>query len=160
MTPSWIDANASRGPQPRPKVLRLHGRLRLPSVEAQTVAFVEYARQEREPMNAKTRWAGFSAYLRYARERRLTDSLVVGECLTIASVYIPDHLQHRGWFWRYCQMCQCLVNDALVLESVINVSLLKALGRRPEFLEFKPDSFLLRRTPDRPWPLSVFQTPP
>lgn len=149
----------ARGPKPRPDVLYLKGQPRLPSVEAQTLAFVEYAQKEPEPMSALTEWAGFSVYLRYARNKRLTEDLSVGECIAISSIHIPEHLQHRGWFWRYCQMCLCLVSDALIIENVHNPSLRAALRQRPEFLEYIPTSFVLRRTLECPWPLRVFQSP-
>ena len=74
-------------------------------------------------MNAWAEWAGFAAYLRYAPSRQLTNALAVGECLAISTIRIPEHLQHRGWLWRYCQLCLCLVDDALILEGVVNPSL-------------------------------------
>ncbi|MGC8808574.1 MAG: hypothetical protein ACP5QB_13770, partial [Thiomonas sp.] len=94
-----------------------------------------------------------------ARQRRLTDDLMVGECLAISNIDIPQNKQHRGWFWRYCQLCLRLVDDALVIENVVNPALRAGLRQRTEFLEYDPGCFVIRRTPDCPWPLRVFQAP-
>lgn len=153
------DIRDIRGPLPRPTFLNLRAEPRLPSIESQTVAFVDYAWSEPEPINVTVNWAGFSVYLRYARQRRLTDELTVGECLAISTVDVPQNKQHRGWFWRYCQLCLGLVSDALVIENVINPALRVGLRQRPVFVEYIPESFVIRRTPDCPWPLRVFQEP-
>lgn len=156
MTSMQKNALGTLGSQYNLRVLRLNRQRRLPSVETQTVAFVEFARQGGEIMSTWVEWAGFAVYLRYAPSRRLTDSLEVGECIAISTIHIPDRLQHRGWFWRYCQLCLGLVEDALVLEGVVNPSLRASLRQRPEFFEFHDESFVLRRLPDHRWPLRVF----
>ena len=134
-----------------PRALRLTQQRRLPSVESQTLDFMEFARQKGEAMSAWAQWAGFAVFLRYAPSRQLTDALAVGECLAISTIRIPERLQHRGWFWRYCQLCLCIVDDALILEGVVNPALREALRRRPECLEFHAQSFVLRRSSDQPW---------
>lgn len=85
----------------------------LPSIEAQTVAFVEAARASDRPgITDLLHWAGFRVYLRYHRNYTVDDR-VIGEVLTIAKVMVPERLQRRGWFWRYCQLCLALVEDAM-----------------------------------------------
>lgn len=69
---------------------------RLPSVETQTVAFVEAARTSGRPIVSDwVRWSGFTVYLRYARSHTIGQEKV-GEVLVIASVTVPAHLQRRG----------------------------------------------------------------
>ena len=131
------------------------GSKRLPSVEAQTIAFFEEARAAAWPPTP--RWlafGGFKVYLRYWRKRTLVDGTVLGELLVIASVTIPDRYQQRGWFWRYCQLCAALAADGVLLECVHNLELLAAVRRHPAFREVGVRDFLLQKAHPRDWPLS------
>lgn len=133
----------------------------LPSLEAQTVAFVERARSSgRRHTDARLQWGGFNAYLRYWRDCNYYGEGVSGEVLVIAKVGIPLRLQRRGWFWRYCQLCSALVGDALVLEQVVNDELWAALRGHPEFEEVVPRTFVLRKKNSRDWPFKVDVPPP
>lgn len=115
----------------------------LPSVEAQTVAFVESARASDRPYTADMlHWAGFWVYLRYDRNYTVDDE-VIGEVLTIAKVQVPERLQRRGWFWRYSQLCAALVEDAVVVENVFNPHLHAALERREAFQLLSPKVFVM-----------------
>jgi hypothetical protein len=128
---------------------------RLPSVEAQTLAYFEEARaSERLPMPRWLAFGGFKVYLRYWRNRTLPDGTVPGELLVIASVTIPDRYQQRGWFWRYCQLCAALAADGVLLECVHNLELLAAVRRHPAFREIGVRDFLLQKAHPRDWPLS------
>lgn len=134
--------NARRGPT-------------LPSVETQTVAFVDAARQGGYIHNRWLEFAGFAVYLRYAQSLALTDTLVLGECIALAAVEVPVRYRHRGWFWRYCQLCAALVEDGVVVESVVNRAFLASLRQRPQFMEFAPKSFVLRKSTPGHWPLAI-----
>lgn len=127
----------------------------LPSVETQTMAFVDAARQGSDITNRWLEFAGFAVYLRYAQSLVLTDALTVGECITLATIKVPTRYRHRGWFWRYCQLCAALVEDSVVLESVVNRALLASLRQRPAFVEFAPKHFVLRKSAPGDWPLAV-----
>jgi hypothetical protein len=132
------------------------GSKRLPSVEAQTLAYFEEARaSERLPMPRWLAFAGFKVYLRYWRKRALVDGTVLGELLVIASVTIPERCQQRGWFWRYCQLCAALAADGVVLECVHNLELLEAVRRHPAFREVGERDFLLQKAQPRDWPLAI-----
>lgn len=129
---------------------------RLPSVEAQTLAYFEEARaSERLPMPRWLAFGGFKVYLRYWRKRTLVDGTVLGELLVIASVTIPERCQRRGWFWRYCQLCAALATDGVVLECVHNLELLEAVRRHPAFREVGERDFLLQKAQPRDWPLAI-----
>lgn len=128
---------------------------RLPSVEVQTVAFVEAARARGWPIVSEwVRWDGFKVYLRYIREHSIGEE-AVGEILVIASVTVPERFQRRGWFWRYCQMCLALVEDGLAIECVYNPWLHAALARRSPFREWQPNQFVLLKSGPRDWPLKL-----
>jgi hypothetical protein len=128
---------------------------RLPSIEAQTIAFVEESRKR--PGNSQTRrlrWQGFRAYLRFWRDYPL-GHLTLREAVVIASVGVPPAYEGRGWFWRYCQLCLALTNDALVLEEVLHPGLYAALKRRPQFVEVVPRTFVIRKSKPGDWPLNL-----
>jgi hypothetical protein len=131
--------------------------LMLPSVEMQTIAFFEMARgkESHQTMASQLEFGEFSVYLRYWHNRPLLNGTVLGEVLVIASVSVPDQLQRRGWFWRYCQLCAALTADGVVLESVIDPELFKALLRNPAFQKVGERDFLLHKTHPRDWPLSI-----
>jgi hypothetical protein len=131
--------------------------LMLPSVEMQTIAFYESARanERHKTMASQLEFGEFSVYLRYCRNRSLLNRDPLGEVLVIASVSVPDQLQRRGWFWRYCQLCAALTADGVVLESVIDSELFKALLRNPAFQKIGERDFLLHKTHPRDWPLSI-----
>lgn len=132
---------------------------RLPSLEAQTVAFFENARRQGRNANYWLRWHGFEAYLRYQPQFELSDGQVVGEVLVIASIAVPKAYRQRGWFWRYCQLCAALARDGVAVESVHNVKLAEALRRRPEFWEFEARQFLMKKTGPEDWPLTLLPDP-
>jgi len=135
-------------------------RPRLPSVETQTVAFVEAARaqEERAAISRWLHWRGFNVYLRYWRNYEVGGE-VLGEVIVVASVEIPRRFRRRGWLWRYCQLCYALVEDGLIVESVLNTELRHALSRRAEFVEFLPKTYLLRKRGPGDWPRLVREPP-
>ena len=137
---------------------RFGPRPRLPSVETQTVEFVEESRAlPGRSQTRRLRWNGFSLYLRYWRDYPLVD-LSLREAVVIASVGIPEAYEGRGWFWRYCQLCLALSEDALVVEEVLNPHLYAAIKRRPEFVEVAPATFVIRKGKPGDWPLKVVGT--
>jgi hypothetical protein len=129
---------------------------RLPSVETQTVAFVEAARarNRRGIISCWLTWRGFRVYLRYWRNVTI-GGVMLGEVLVIADVEVPKRLQQRGWFWRYCQFCCALVERGIVIESVVSDELAEALARRPEFKYLNSSTFYLEKRGWGDWPLSL-----
>lgn len=128
---------------------------RLPSIEAQTVAFLEAARLCGHNVSYWVRWRGFEAYLRYQPRFDLPDGEVVGEILVVANIAVPKAYRQRGWFWRYCQLCAALTHNGVAVETVNNTKLAAALRRRPEFWEFEERQFLLRKSAMDDWPLTL-----
>jgi hypothetical protein len=125
---------------------------RLPSIEAQTMAYIEWARvqNQRAPISMWLKWRGISVYLRYAKNY-IVEGEVVGEVLVLASVDVPPSLQRRGWFWRYCQVCFALVEKGLVIESVVSVELAAALSRRPNARIFQKNSYFITKNAPGDW---------
>ena len=120
-------------------------RPRLPSLETQTVAFVELARAQckRRMVSMWLRWNGFEVYLRYS-PRYIAGNVSIGEVLVIANIEVPKKYQHRGWFWHYLRLCSALTVGGIVVESVHTQYLYDALSKRQEFIEFEEKSFLLK----------------
>ena len=137
-----------------PKVSRPHSRdAKLPSVESQTVQFVRTSRMQLKNQLPQSvfswlEWGGFKVYARYCRQYPANE-IIVGEVLVIASVEVPERFRGRGWFWSYCEQCLSLVDDGLIIESVINKKLKHSLSMRTEFAEVSPNTyFLKKRGPD------------
>lgn len=133
-------------------------RVLLPSVETQTVAFVEDARARGWPIVSEwVGWNGFKVYLRYVREYTIKEE-PIGEVLVIANIEIPARWQRRGWFWRYCQLCLALVENGIAIESAYNPWLRDALARRNPFVEWWPNQFVLVKKRPGDWPLNLTST--
>lgn len=128
---------------------------RLPSIESQTVAFLEWARQKPNPVATTLEWDRITIYLRYLRQGYLPRPWETSEILVIASVELPKSYQQRGWFWRYCQLCAALTKNGVAIESVQNLHLLAALRRHPAFIEYQTANFYLRKDKFEDWPLNI-----
>ncbi len=129
---------------------------RSPSVESQTMAFLEIARKSLARSQAKyLTWDSITVYLRYWRTDYLPAPWDQCEVLVIARVEIPKRYQRRNWFWRYCQLCAALVSGGVVIESVLNKDFCKALRRHPEFIEYQDKNFFLHKKHPLDWPLTL-----
>ncbi len=123
----------------------------LPSVETQTVEFLEFARGRNEVVARWLEFGGFYVYLRYNPDFRKESDVPLGELLIIASVTIPQRYRHRGWFWRYCELCRALVAGGIAVESVANQRLHASLNNSRNFQEVRQGFFLLTS----PFPLEA-----
>lgn len=120
---------------------------RLPSVETQTVAFIEAARAAGRRCNSWLKFRGFRVYLRY-EPVYTSGAMELGETLVIANVRSPECFRNRGWFLHYCELCAGLVDGAVVIECVYNARLYASLSRREAFRETMFREFvLLKRRP-------------
>jgi hypothetical protein len=130
-----------------------------PSVETQTVAFVEFSRASRRGVVSKwLKWGGFNVYLRYSKDCPVA-GVKRGEVLVIASIESPVRFQRRGWFWRYCQLCLALVDGGLIIESVVNEELERAISERPDFVEIMPNTYFLQKLGPNFRPLLLLKAP-
>jgi hypothetical protein len=118
---------------------------RLPSIEAQTAAFIDSCKRGSSIERAWLSYAGFYAYLRYSTRLEIEPGRILTDMLTVANVEIPLKLQRRGWFWRYLQLCAALNAGRILVESVVNPYLRVALQRHAGFEGLPGHSFLLRQ---------------
>lgn len=125
---------------------------RLPSMEIQTVAFVEEARAtgKLKLMSTPVGWKGFNGFIRYSQNHIAADK-EVGEALIIARIRIPECYRNRSWFWYYLRLCYALVKGGIVLECVVDEHLYNAFSMRPEFIKFQQNSFLLLHDDELDW---------
>ncbi|MHB1657291.1 MAG: hypothetical protein ACYCSZ_13095 [Burkholderiales bacterium] len=132
----------------------------LPSVETQTVAFVETSRKAGRRSTKQLSFRGFSVYLRYA-QAYTSGEMVLGETLVIANVQVPVRFRNRGWFLHYCELCLALIEDAVVIECVNNPYLYASLSRREAFKETKISEFVLlkRHTMEGSRSMTMFASP-
>lgn len=95
--------------------------LKLPSLEAQVVAWMEAAANDLVHRNLHLHRRGFKVYVRRS-ERRLDDRWV--NTLDVASISIPEKERGRGWFRSFRRIVEA-VNpwDAVYYEAVINPDL-------------------------------------
>lgn len=134
---------------------RFGPRPRLPSIESQTVEFVEESRTM--PGRSYTRWLRWNGLWVYVRHRKdyPCGDLLLREAIVIANVQVPPAYEGRGWFWRYCQLCLALTSDALVVEEVQNPHLYAAIKRKPGFVEVSEGTFVIRKKKPGDWPLKL-----
>ncbi|BBO99431.1 hypothetical protein [Sulfuriferula nivalis] len=121
---------------------------KLPSVETQTVAFIEAVRAGSRFRNSWIKFRGFEVYLRYAQTYK-SGEMELGETLVIANIMVPGRYQNRGWFMHYCELCSGLVDDAVVIECVENPHLYASLLRKEAFIETKEAEFVLPKRHQR-----------
>lgn len=121
---------------------------KLPSIEAQTIAFIDSCKRGSSIDRASLSYGGFYAYLRYDTRLEIAPGRILNDMLTIANVEIPLKLQRRRWFWRYLQLCAALNDGRILVESVVNPGLRMALQRHAGFeaVDFHGPSFLLRQS--------------
>lgn len=117
---------------------------RLPSVETQTVEFVESALGHSDISRRWLEFNGFYVFLRYCPRFTVAD-VVLENVLVIANVEIPEKYRNRGWFWRYCQLCAALVEGGVVAESVVNIDLRRSLTKKSGIEELQPGHFFLAK---------------
>ena len=134
--------------------------VKLPSIEAQTIAFFEYARTIKKPrQSASMDWRKSMVYVRLYKDIEEPRIGLIKEALVIANVVLPKSLQGRGWFLRYCQLCASLAEDGVIIESVGNDKLAEAIRKRPEFIEYLPRYFILKKSHPRDWPFTYLKPP-
>lgn len=131
----------------------------LPTVESQTLAFVEAAKRTGEWHEMEIEAGGFYVHIKYAPVLYLDPLLFrrtkarLKNTVSIYAVRIPDAQQRKGWFLRYCQLCSLLVGEALIVDNVE----IPTLRNRLASVGFVPDgrrSMVLQRSqPDDGSPL-------
>jgi len=116
--------------------------LKLPSLEAQVVAWMDAVASDLVHRNLHLHRRGFKAYVRRS-ERRLDDRWVT--TLDVASISIPEKERGRGWFRNFRRIIES-VNpwDAVYYEAVLNPHL-DAYFRK-EGLASKGDGFYVMRS--------------
>lgn len=119
----------------------------LPSVELQTVEFLEVASEAARGRTAQLRYHGFRVSLEYQPELSIPGVGTFKDILVVSDVYVPPRYRRRGWFMTYLKLCWLLVDEALFVDGVYGPvrEALIAYG----FEVVLEDVLMMRRSPDR-----------
>lgn len=118
---------------------------RIPSLELQTIAFLDEVLGGDAPRSIRLDWNGFHALLSYEPEYFLTDSMPRRPVLVITDVQVPIRFRGRGWLTHYWEMCWFSSGLGIIIEPVryepLGKSLLRAGFQR---LDGSPLTYYLR----------------
>jgi hypothetical protein len=129
-------------------------RLKLPSIELQTLAFVEAAMLRQRTVFASLEWNGFRVRLGYSPRIKFANECVLADVLLILSAEVPVRYQRRGWFTRYCQLCAMLSGGALLVHNAKLPELIHSLERHG-FEQEKKDIWTFFKRSDSLWPFPL-----
>lgn len=90
----------------------------VPSIELQTVEFVEFARSQGVSRRGELQRGGFRVTLEYQPECSFPRIGTLKDFMLIADVYVPMRYRSRGWLTSYLKMCLMLVSDGLLVCNV------------------------------------------
>lgn len=93
-------------------------RAHVPSVELQTVEFVQMASEASGSHAARLRCHGFRVSLEHETELSVPGVGNLEGVLVITDVYVPVRYRRRGWFTAYLKLCWLLVDQALFVDDV------------------------------------------
>lgn len=116
---------------------------KVPSVELQTLEFVEIARSVGGSHAALIRHHGIRVLLEYEPVFPVHKLGTLNGVLAILDVYVPPRYQRRGWLTAYLKLCHLLVDEA-VLIAVMRGPVREAL-MRGGFEEALPGFLMLRK---------------
>lgn len=109
---------------------------RIPSLELQTVAFLDRVLVGNEPQSIRLSWNGFRVSLFYEPAFVVSENAPGGPALVISNVYVPLRFRRRGWLTQYWQMCWFVSGIGLALNDVtipaIQIQLLQLGFRKVE----------------------------
>lgn len=109
---------------------------RIPSVELQTLTFVEMARSKGGSHDTLLRCHGFRVSLEYEQELTVRPFGPLKGVLGVFDVYVPSRYRRCGWLTAYLKLCQMLADEAVVVGDTYG-PVREALLRRG-FVEVSP----------------------
>ncbi|UGS90975.1 hypothetical protein KOL96_24070 [Ralstonia wenshanensis] len=116
----------------------------IPSVELQTVQFVQSARAQGVGRETRLSARGFHVAIEYAPHLPVPDVGEFNGVVAINDVYVPVRYRRRGWFSGYVVLCALLADQALIVADAYG-PLREALLRQG-FVEVFSDVLILTKT--------------
>lgn len=117
----------------------------IPSLELQTIAFLDKVLGGNTPSSIRLDWNGFQTLLSYEPEYFLTSSMPRRPVLVISDVQVPVRFRGRGWLTRYWEMCWFCSGLGIIIEPVryepLGNSLLRAGFQQ---LDGSPSTYYLK----------------
>lgn len=120
----------------------MNGLKRIPSLELQTMAFMDAARSSATPQQIRLSRNGFRVCLDFEPELSVPGVGDVQGALAISDVYVPARCRHRGWFTHYWQFCRLLAGGTVFIDDLVHLPLRENLLRHG-FREVVPEVMML-----------------
>ena len=89
----------------------------IPSVELQTVQFVQLARAQGVGRETRLSARGFHVAIEYAPHLPVPDVGEFNGVVAINDVYVPVRYRRRGWFSGYGGLCALLAEQAFIVAN-------------------------------------------
>ena len=89
--------------------------LHAPSVEMQTIEFIEQMRTKDESGVALLQRYGFRVEVEFHTQLPCANGGMLSNVICIVDAYVPPRYRQRGWFTHYLKMCSLLTGDALII---------------------------------------------
>jgi hypothetical protein len=104
--------------------------LRIPSIEMQTIAFVDEMRQRRRGGSRHLLWGGFHVYVQFVRTYRNYQVGNYENVFVLHDIDVPERYQRRGWMTYYCRLCWILSDGVFVVANFEDEQVLLGIQRR------------------------------
>lgn len=118
----------------------------LPSIEAQLIAWVDFAVDHPVVKPVWLETGELRCYVRYYKT--LPNALArhsSGEALVISEICFPNNPVGERWFLCFVQLCCLLAKDLLVFEQVIDDELYDLLSQHPAFEADDHQNFVFKK---------------
>jgi hypothetical protein len=101
----------------------------IPSLELQTLMFVQSARALKLDQTVELEWNGFKVTVGYSGPRAMRGQ-VLKEAITLHSVFVPVKHRRKRWFTFYIEFLKILTEDAVIVTNVQGGFVMLGLARR------------------------------
>lgn len=101
----------------------------IPSLELQTLMFVQSARALNLDQTVELEWNGFKVTVGYSGPRAMRGQ-VLKEAITLHSVFVPVKHRRKRWFTFYIEFLKILTEDAVIVTNVQGGFVMLGLARR------------------------------
>lgn len=126
----------------------------LPTVELQALAWALQVRQRKQDAVVTLNQGGYQATLTYFHQCTIGERMARG-VLQVEAVHVPPEFRGRDWLPRFCQLCQIMTDDALLIRSPDTPRLHVTMARWG-FSRVGPDLWVVYGDePGKDWPFQL-----
>lgn len=138
-----MSQHAPAAPTQNPVVFDSHYIKNIPSLELQTLAFMQSALASGTPQELRLSRNGFHVWLDFEPEFTIKDGSSLKNIFTITDVYVPIKCRFRGWLTHYWQLCQLQAGGSLLIFGAPPPKL-RSNMQRHGFKEVMPQFWLIQ----------------